>query len=518
MKNRFLAGVSIIIMMVTCSSCYGWMYSKHNKHQHYALFGCAGFKPGTQNQTNDNDGDVYPESPRWARSVTNGSDGSILYAVSQGNDCVYAAGYIVGDTPYKFGYTTITYGGFEGGTNAILIKYDSDGNAEWASSTVSGPGDSCFYSVAAGSDGVYVVGSIQGSGIYNFGNGISISGAYENGANMVLVKYTEYGAPLWALSVPKAADASVGYSIALGADSIYISGLCMGNSTFGFGNSVYVTPSSPDNNAIIVKYDRRGIVLWARSVVQGMNSSCYYAVATGCEGIYAAGYIDGNKTYDFGSDITVAGSNPYGNNIILVKYNSCGYPVWARSALCGNDDSAFLSVTTGSEGIYAAGALLGSGPYYFGNGISVNGAGNRFNALIVKYDTSGNARWGKSETAAPDDSMFLSVAGYGDCVYAAGYIAGNKQFNFGNSKVVSGPYESGANAVLVKYCTYDGRALVVKSVASGSQESLFNAVTANGIGVYAAGYITGSAPYDFGNSVVVSGPNVSGSNMVLVRY
>ena len=99
---------------------------------------------------------------QWAQTVTAGSNQSSFNSVSEASDgSVYAVGYITGTSIYSFGSVTAA-GTYATGINAVLVKYDSSGVAQWAQTVTAGVDDSYFYSVSVASDGsVYAAGYIE---------------------------------------------------------------------------------------------------------------------------------------------------------------------------------------------------------------------------------------------------------------------------------------------------------------------------------------------------------------------
>jgi hypothetical protein len=273
------------------------------------------------------------------------------------------------------------------------------------------------------------------------------------------------------------------------------------------------------SNVVLVKYDGSGVSQWAQTVA-GNDQSAFSSVSAASDGsVYAAGYIYGTGTYNFGN-ITVAGTHT-GSNIVLVKYNSNGVAQWAQT-VAGNNVSSFSSVSVASDGsVYAAGNIYGTGTYDFGNGVTATGPTNGPNLVLVKYSSStGLAQWART-VAGSNESSFngVSVASDGLSVYAAGYIAGTGTFDFGNSVISAGTYTNGGSVVLVKYDSSSGLAQWAQTVTAGPGDSFFTSVSAvaSDGSVYAAGYIQGNGTYNFGN-ITAAGTSSGGINMVLVKY
>jgi hypothetical protein len=404
---------------------------------------------------------------QWARTIklvgTDAySEDSKFNSIAVGSDGIYAAGVITGTEPYYFSDTVFAAGTCDYDYNVVLVKYDLNGNALWAKSVTAGTDGSSFNSVAVGSDGIYAVGQITGTGMYKFSDTtLPVAGQFAGGSNIVLVKYDFDGNAQWAKSVARTGSAtySLYNSIAVGSDGLYAAGYICGSNlgTFDFGNSTSLkTDLATKVNVLLVKYDLDGNAQWARTEKtpwtghQEDNSIASYAsVSVGNDGIYAAGYISNDFLYDFGNSKTVSGTA--GTNMVLVKYDSSGNAQWARSVMTGPNNSSFNSIAVGIDGIYAAGAIYGNGIYDFGASGKVSGSYGGSNIVLVKYDLSGNALWAKSVSGNTHDSQFYSVTACNDGIYAAGYIYGSSTYDFRNSVTVSSNWGFSNHALVVKY-------------------------------------------------------------------
>ncbi len=289
-------------------------------------------------------------------------------------------------------------------------------------------------------------------------------------------------------------------------DLVVTKGEVMSANGFGFS----VTPGGAGNN---------GEAQWAQTVTAGSSDSLFHSVLVAQDGlVYAAGYISGTATYNFGNNVTATGTTS-SFNIILVKYNSSGAAQWARSVTAGNSDSEFFSISVATDGsIYAAGSVSGTGTFNFGNNVTATGTINGNNVVLVKYNSSGIAQWAKTITAGVYSSQFYSISVATDSsVYAAGYILGTGTYNFGNNVIANGT-SSSLNIVLVKYNS-SGVAQWARTVTAGNSDSQFSGVSVASDGsIYAAGYISGTGTYNFGNSVTAAGGSYGAYNAVLVKY
>jgi len=459
---------------------------------------------------------------QWARSVSAGYYSEIHAVAVDSSGNVYVAGFQSGTGTYNYGNGVSVAGSAY--DNAVLVKYNSSGTAQWARSVSAGSDSTFFDSVAVDSSGnVYAAGNQVGTSTYTYGTGVSVAGAY-SGANAVLVKYNSDGTAQWARSVSAGSDSSYFNSLVVDSSgNVYAAGFQSGTGTYTYGNGVSVAGSAYDN-AVLVKYNSSGVAQWAHSVSAGSDSSLFYSVAVDSSGnVYAAGSQSGTGTYNYGNGVSVAGS-AY-DNAVLVKYNSSGTAQWARSVSAGNNGSRFNSLVVDSSGnVYAAGYQRGTGTYTYGNGVSVAGTAGTTgttgyyydNVVLVKYNSSGTAQWARSVSAGSNDSRFYSVAvDSSGNVYAAGNQGGTS-YNYGNGVSVAAISNSSCNVVLVKYNSA-GEAQLARSVSAGSDDSRFFSVAVDSSGnVYAAGYQRGTGTYNYSTEASVAG--IGSYNVVLVKY
>jgi hypothetical protein len=328
--------------------------------------------------------------------------------------------------------------------------------AQWARTVTGANNNSYFGNVSVASDGsVYAAGSIYGSGTFDFGNGVSTAGTYAGtGGNIVLVKYNNSGTAQWARTVTGGSSYSGFHGVSGASDgSVYSVGQISTNGTFNFGNGVTTySGSNKYDNCIVVKYNSAGDAQWARTATGGSRSSYFSSVSVASGGsVFAAGYVWGTGTIDFGNGVTAAGTDGY-DNCVVVKYNSYGIAQWVRTVTGGSSYSGFRSVSVASDdSMYCAGYIYGTGTYNFGNGVTAAGTSTTGNLVLLKYKSSGTAEWARTVTGGSSDSYFSSVSvASGGSVFAAGYIYGIGTYNFGNGVIATGT-NSNNNILLVKY-------------------------------------------------------------------
>lgn len=360
------------------------------------------------------------------------------------------------------------------------------------------------------------------------------------------------GTPLWAQTTTSKTSSIMrepsGFSgVATdGVGNVYAVGYISAHASYSFADNVTVTGVGQNSNAVLVKYDRSGTALWARTVTTQSSDdgySFFRSVAIDANGnIYVTGVID-NGTYSFGPGVTVQGSDSdYMNvsrNVLLVKYDSSGRALWAHSST-GPAATEFKSVAVDAVGnAYAVGYMDGihvpsdTKIFNFGNGVTATAGRGLTNIALVKYSASGKTLWIRTVVSGSADTQFDSVAlDAGGAIYAAGYITGKSRCTFAPGVVVTGGYgyswngyDQGTNVLLVKYAA-SGAAQWARTIVSGAAESKFNSVAVDGTGnVYAAGFVNGTGTFIFspgistaGSYSHASGSGDSGSNVVLVKY
>lgn len=333
---------------------------------------------------------TYNGNAVWGWTVEVQPNFCNLYAVSvSSDDNIYAAGEMVGTTEFDFGNGVRVTGAYSQ-FNVILLKFHSSGTPLWANTIVSGSADCKYKSVAVSGDGssIYAAGTIEGSGMFQFDNGVTVSGDY-SGENILLIKYNDSGTPQWARSVDSGPSESAFKSVSVSSDdSIYAVGTISGISEYNFGNGVTASGKYNGNNILLVKYSSNGTPQWAKTVATGPNDSGFNSISISNDGnsVYGAGFIRGNSVFSFGYNVSATGD--YSDlNLLIVKYNSVGTPLWAKTVDSGLSTSSLFAISASgvSDDIYACGFINGNSEFNFGNSVTATGAFNGENILLLQY-------------------------------------------------------------------------------------------------------------------------------------
>jgi hypothetical protein len=413
---------------------------------------------------------------QWARTVSAGNSDSRFNAVAvDSNGNVYAAGYQKSSGVYTYETNVSAQGTSSGDYNVVLVKYNSNGTAQWARTVSAGSRESAFNAVAVDSSGnVYAAGYQNGTGNFTYGTGVSVQEPNAGGNNVVLVKYNSSGTALWAQTV-RVSTGNSGTTnsqfTAVAVDSsgsVYAAGYQYGTYTPNWGDGAYIYGTGVSavgtrnvNNVVLVKYDSSGTAQWARTITSSTGGSgtttadsYFTSVAVDSTGsVYAAGLQTDNGTYTYGTGVSAQGTSSNHRNVVLVKYDSSGMAQWARTVSAGSGGSQFNAIAVDSSGsVYAAGLQNGDGIYTYGAGVSAQtSVGNSCSVVLVKYDSSGTAQWARSGDVGYSGFNTVSVDSSG--VYAAGfqYYTASYTYGIGVSAQGTNNNDGYGNVVLVKY-------------------------------------------------------------------
>jgi hypothetical protein len=279
---------------------------------------------------------------------------------------------------------------------------------DWSWAKSSGAEDNDFGSSTTldSSGNVFVTGSYSSDSI-TFGSYTLIN---MGTTDMFIVKYDALGNVIWA----KGSGSSDTYSYGIATDvsgNVYVIGR-YGSSSITFGNTTLFNSGSWD--IFIVKYDTNGNVLWAKSE-GGLNSDYGYNITTDLVGnVYITGRYS-SPSISFGN-YTI---NNFGNaDVFIVKYDSIGNVLWAKSLGGSGDEIGFGITADLNNDVYVTGYFV-SPTIIIGSDTMSNSGGS--DIFLVKFDSIGNAQWLKNAggtgwdngySVATDDSGYIYLTGY----------------------------------------------------------------------------------------------------------
>ena len=427
-----------------------------------------------------------------ATSVGGSGDDRITSVAGTDDDGYIVGGYFASNS-IQVGVYVLTS---NGSSDGMIIKYDAEGEVEWARS-IGGSSSDYIRSVASTSSGGYIVGGYFSSSI-QVGEHILTSNGSSDG---MIIKYDANGEVEWARSVGGSGNEQI-TSIASTSDGGYIVGGYFESSSIQVGT--YTLTSNGASDGMIIKYDAKGEVEWARNI--GGSSGDYVdSVAETNDGGYIAGGYFKSRSIQVGEyKFTGDGSS----KSIIIKYNIRGEVDYANSIV--SDNSTYInSVSATTDGGYLVGGQFYSRDIKIGEYTLRNKGAYEYEGMVIKYSSSGEVEWATSIGGQEDDYInSIAPTNNGGFVVVGESSADN--IEIGNFDLLnSGSYDG----IIVKYSNKTSINMELDMTAK-TGEDIFNSIKATNDG----GYIVGGT---FNHSITV-GDNTFTSNGlsrgILVKY
>jgi hypothetical protein len=303
-----------------------------------------------------------------------------------------------------------------GNEDAFLVRYDESGNItliDYLGLVVGGKRRIFANGIAAGPEGIYVVGKTWSDGAYY--------------SDAFIVRYNEGLYATHSLQeVWGGAYNDEARDVAVGSD--------------GYVYVVGYTEKSGGRYALLLKYDRYCRLVWAKEWGGISNNAEAYGIAAGSDGyIYVVGENNGKafllkcdssgsivgrpaywdaSQYDPNYDIAVGSDGIYvvghtsACDAFLSKYDSSCNLLWKRNCVGSNpaeDDAQAYGVAVGSDGsVYVSGSIEANTEVF-----------------LRRYDESGNLwwenTWGKIYSESHSYMVANGIAVASDGVYVTGW-------------------------------------------------------------------------------------------------
>ena len=448
---------------------------------------------------------------------TVGSGDDEITSVAETSD----GGYIVGG---EFDSLSITVGNDVNGSpvyltrvsfsfDGMIIKYDENGNVEWAQS-IGGGNNDYINSVAGTSDGGYIVGGYFNSSSITVGkdeNGKPVELTKAGSSDGMIIKYDENGIVEWAQSIGGSDEDQI-TSVAGTSDGGYLVGGYFEGSSITVGNDANSNPIELTNvgsyDGMIIKYDENNNVEWAQSIGGSADEEIISVAGTRDGGYVVGGYFESSRIA-VGNDVNAnsveltnasSGYSPYDG--MLIKYDINGKVEWAKS-IGGSGEDEIRTVAETSDGGYIVGGYFLSDSITVGN--DVNGSPVELtnvdysDGMIIKYDVNGNVEWAQSIGGTSYDYI-TSIKPTED-----GYLVGGY---FGSSSITVENYylsNAGSNdGMIIKYDA-NGKVEFAKSIGGSSSDEITSVAEIGNDMFIAVGYFRSSTIETDGNILTNAG-------------
>ncbi len=380
----------------------------------------------TLNNTNSGSGDIFvvkyniDGEVQWAKSMGGSYADYGLGMTSDNEGNIFITGEFNSLTIAFDEITLTNQSGSNYKSDIFLAKYDTDGNALWATS--SGGNERDFgIDLATDDDGnVYMTGMYRSD---NISFGIHTFSADEE-QNFFIAKYDTNGNPLWARSGDGSSD-DEGNAITVDSDgNATIVGVTY-SPTFTIGAYIFTNQGMKD--VFIASYDTNGNLRWALTEGSSNNEHLYGVVSDNDGNIYVFGHYESASLTLGSNTFTLAGFR----DIFLAKYSTDGNIEWAKSPSgSGWEDAQDIAIDSVGN-LYIAGFY--NSPTLSIDSQTINNAGSATQDIyLAKLNSDGTALWAKSAGGTSNDygCRILPIAN--DEVYMNASFTGNN-VHFGST-------------------------------------------------------------------------------------
>ena len=389
-------------------------------------------------------------------------------------------GYLVGG---YFSSQSITIGDYTitrvGGSDGIVIKYDANGEVEWAMS-IGGDRDEEITSLVETSDGGIIVGGFFDSDSIKAGDYIlkNTRSGYSDG---MVIKYGADGEVEWATSIGGNNDDQI-TSVEQTSDGDYIAGGCFYGSSITIGKYKLTSENRSLDHGLVIKYEQVDLndptTIQAISVGEEDEETIYSVSATSDGGYVIGGGFDSSSITVGDYTLTNAGTNDDG---MIIKYGADGEVQWATS-IGGSSHDIIQTVAETSDGGYIVAGSFQSDSITVGD-YDLTNAGI-VDVMVIKYNHNGEVEWATS-IGGNNIEEITSVAETRD----GGYVVGGY---FRSPSITVGDYtltNAGTNddGMIIKYGA-DGEVECVTSIGGDSSDAINSIAATTDGGLLVGGY------------------------------
>ena len=438
----------------------------------------------------------------WAKLI-GGSGYDYIYSVASTSDGGAIVGGDFGSSTIQVGNETLTNyrnGYYDG----LIIKYNSSGAVEWATS-FGGSSNDRINSVASTSDGGVIVGGYFDSSTIQVENETLTNNGDNDG---LVIKYNSSGAIEWAKSIGES-----GYDYIRSVASTSDGGAIVGgdfSGTIQVGNETLTS-----SGGLIIKYNSSGVVEWAKNIGES-NDGINSVVATSDGGAIAGGYFR-SSTIQVGNE-TLTNKGQEDGLIIKYEMQELPNPVVTNAKSFGESgDDQIKSIAPTSDGGYIAGGYFKSSTIQLEgkNGeitLRNNGSTSYYDAVIIKYDKNKQIEWATS-IGGSDNDYINSVAETSNGGYIVGGYFESSTIRVENKTLTNNGSQDG---VIIKYSA-EGEVEWAKNIG-GSRDDEITSVAGTSDGGAIVGGDFDSSTIQVGNETLTNNGYETYSDGLIIKY
>lgn len=310
----------------------------------------------------------------------------------------------------------------QGIQDAFIAKYNQSGQLLWAKQLAGINGTSAINAFAIAldkNDNIVVAGKFSGS--IDFDPDAAAFPLTSQGQGDIFVcKLSSFGNFIWAHSIGGTGD-DCAYSLVLDEfNNVLFTGYFSANVDFdpGLGTTIL---SGQFSDIFVCKLTDSGNFVFAKSFSGTGEDEANAVQVDASQNIYLTGSF--TETIDFDPDTGIYllnSNNPGTKDIFLVKLNSVGNLVWAKSIGGSGNDAGTALVATNTGEVYSCGYFFGVADFNPDSSTFILPSDGSYDVYITKFDAAGNFNWANRYGGPSlDVARTLSVNTSG-AVYCAG--------------------------------------------------------------------------------------------------
>src|ERR1017187_2110685 len=394
----------------------------------------------------------------------------------------------------------------------LFISIQTFSQATWAwAKSFGGSNVDYGQSISTDANGnSYVTGYFQSTSI-TFGN-TTLTNTNGFTTYMYIAKFDVSGNVLWAKEAG-GQEYTRGNGIKTDANgNSYVTGFFESPSiTFG---SFTLTNNGGNSTGdmFVVKYDASGNVVWAISA-GGTDDDGGSAISLDALGnVYVTGYFR-SPTITIGSTTLTNVGSTFVDDFFIIKYDTNGNFVWAKSAGGTDEDDGNSIFTEANGNSYVTGSFR-SPTITFGSTTLTNAASQYEDIFVVKYDSSGNVVWAKRAGGnSYDAGMGISGDGNGNC-FVTGYFQ-SPTITFGSTTLSNVDNSGNTRDVFVVKYDASGNPVWANSAGGNNDDYGFGITTdANGNSFVIGNF--SSSSFHLGNYTFVKNDTISYASDIFI--
>ena len=287
------------------------------------------------------------------------------------------------------------------------------------------------------------------------------------------------------------------------------------SSSIDLGNDIimYNHGSTSYSDGMIVKYNIDGEVEWGKSIGGTNVDEINGVIETQDGGYILVGSFKSNRI-DLGNGIIISnyGSTSYSDGM-LIKYNIDGQVEWGKS-LGGTNTDEIKDIVETQDGDYILVGSFMSSNIFLENGIILNNYGSRYDGMIIKFDSRGEIKWGKSIGGDSDDYINSILETAEGKIIVAGYYS-SSNIDLGNGIFLSN--NGNSDGMIIKLDSI-GEIEYGKSIGGDKEEQIESAIKTSDGGYLVAGFFK-SRSINLGNEIIISNQeSTSYANGMIIKY